>query len=174
MNEILNLIDDELFQQNIDSEITSDKIEWKDNFGAENEIIINFCDRYLDNLAWWKFNSAGKDLVMFTQDNFLVSWQPPLNNMGISLGCKYLKFHKSKLVVAYQDKHYQRLYSLNTKDLKATELYLCRKLHVTLIDNILFIKDDEKNVYLSVNLDSDLNVKTFHDEAFFKLNGIEI
>ena len=34
-NNILDKIDDELFHLNFDSEIKSDKIFWKDSFGAE-------------------------------------------------------------------------------------------------------------------------------------------
>ncbi|UOE37014.1 hypothetical protein [Chryseobacterium oryzae] len=173
IQEILNQIEEELFSLNIDVEIKSNTIEWKDNFGAENYIDINYCAKYLENLAWWKFNDSGKDLVMFTKNNFIISWDPtPLNNMGQSFGCIYLKFCREILVIAYQDKSTQRVFSINTNNLDIRQLYCCNKIGVAIWRDSLFIKDYDRNECFSVNLHMPLIEKTFHKEESLKSNQI--
>lgn len=44
-NEILEIIQDELFFINIDSEIKSNKLVWNDNLGAENFVKAEYCDK---------------------------------------------------------------------------------------------------------------------------------
>jgi hypothetical protein len=39
--DILEIIEEELFQDNVDTEIKGDFIHWKDNLEAENEILIS-------------------------------------------------------------------------------------------------------------------------------------
>lgn len=173
LNEILDKIDDELFELNIDAEIKSDKIIWKDNFGAENYINLNASDKYGENLAWWKFNEAGKDIVMFTKEDFVVTWKPsPLNNMGMSSECIYLKFCREILVVAYQDKHRQRVFSINTTTLEVRQLYHCGKIGVAIWNDLLFVKDYDRNECFSVNLHIPLLEKVKTQEQSLKSNHI--
>jgi len=172
-NEILEIIQDELFFINIDSEIKSNKLVWNDNLGAENFVKAEYCDKSYNNcIAWWKFNEVGKDLVMFTKDAFIINWIPSLNSMGMSTSCIYLKFSGNILVVAYQDKNIQRVFSLNITNLEVKELYHCSKIGVIINNDYLYIKDYEKNECFSVNLHIPLLEKRIEHEQSLKSNQI--
>lgn len=170
--EIFNQIEEELFALNIDVEIKSNKIEWKDNFGAENYIELKYCDKFLNDIAWWKFNQVGKDLVMFTKSNYLVSWYPPLDNMNMSFGCIYLKFCREILVVAFSDKHGQKVFSININNMEFRQLYCCDKIGVAIWKDLLFIKDYNRNECFAVNLHIPLIEKSILKEETLKLNQI--
>lgn len=172
---MLDEIYEELFHLNYNSEIKKDKIYWKDSFGAENYIDINYTDEYNNNLAWWKFNEGGKDLVMFTRGNFVINWHPlPLNNMGMSSGCIYLKFSREILVVAYQDKHCQRVFSINTINLDYKQIYYCQKVGLSVHNDMLYIKDFNRNEYFFFNLHIPLIEKHFCQEQSLKVNQISL
>ena len=141
----------------------------------KNYVDIRYADEYNNNLAWWKFNDIGKDLVMFTKGNFVISWNPsPLNNMGMSSGCIYLKFSGQILVIAYQDKSCQRVFSINTVNLDVKQLYYCQKVGLSVHKDMLYIKDFDRDEYFFFNLHIPLIEKCFCHEQSLKVNQISI
>lgn len=61
--DLLNLVDEELFLDNIDTEIDDNRIFWMDNLGAENEVLVNQIATNGSQLAWWQKNEVGKELL---------------------------------------------------------------------------------------------------------------
>lgn len=109
---------------------------------------------------------------MFIKDTFIINWIPSLNSMGMSTSCIYLKFSGNILVVAYQDKSTQRVFSLNITNLEVKELYHCCKIGVVINNDYLYIKDYQKNELFSVNLHIPLLEKRIENEQSLKSNQI--
>lgn len=121
---ILDLIEEELFQGNIDTEIKNGAIYWKDNLGAENEIHTNQTAINGTVMAWWQKNEVGKDLVRIKiKDDLIINWRPPINTMGTeSSGCDYINFYHQFLIIKYKDKHRGRIFIIDTNCIQVEEI----------------------------------------------------
>lgn len=122
--DIIHIIEEELFQDNIDTELKDDCIFWKDNFGAENEVQFKQIAVNGHLIAWWQKNEVGKELVRIkVRDGIIINWRPPINTMGLaSLGCDYIKFYFHFLVVKYKYKHRYRIFIIDTKYIQVEEI----------------------------------------------------
>lgn len=122
--EILDIIEEELFQDNIDTELKDDCIYWKDNFGAENEIQLKQTAINGNLIAWWQQNEVGKELVRIRIENgVIINWRPPINTMGLgSGGCTIIKFYHHLLVIKYRDKHRHRIFIIDTNTILVEEI----------------------------------------------------
>lgn len=157
-NKILELIDEELFQDNIDTEIKGDVIYWKDNFGAENEIHSYQTAMQDEMIAWWQSNEVGKELLRIKiQTGIIINWRPPINTMGLgSMGCDFLKFYEHYLIVKYTDKHRQRVFIINVKTLNIQEIKSeGYTKDLELIGNKLYLKDPVGGQLLMLTILSD-------------------
>ena len=123
--DILDLIEEELFQDNIDTEIENDRIFWTDNFGAENEVLRSQTARNGAIIAWWQMNGVGKETVKIKISNQVtLNWRPSINTMGLSsLGCSFIEIHKNFLILKYKDKHAERIFVFDYKKMKETEIH---------------------------------------------------
>ena len=154
--DILDIIEEELFQDNIDTELKDDLICWKDNFGAENEININQIAVNGDIIAWWQNNEVGKELVRIkVKDGIIINWRPPINTMGLgSSGCDFIKFYHQFLIVKYQDKHRKRIFIIDTNCIQVEEIgtdgYTKK---VKMKGNRLFIRDMGYDVEIKIQKD---------------------
>ncbi|MGH1338668.1 MAG: hypothetical protein ACRBFS_21320 [Aureispira sp.] len=121
---ILEEIDEELFQDNIDTEIKKDSLYWIDNFKASNKIYKSQTAVNGNRIAWWQINEVGKDIVKIKLSNDLtICWRPDLNTMGQeSQGCNFIEFCQEVLVVKYQDKHRERVFLFNIDHLESKEI----------------------------------------------------
>lgn len=141
--EILTLIDDELFLDNIKTELSDQKIIWKDHSGTENSILPH--QTAINNegvFAWWQCNEAGKEHVHIRlKERNVITWKPPVDTLIKPIfrdGLLY--FHKNYLIIKYKDRHYQRLFIFNIKTLKDEEIILnALTIQVKIIDNDLFL-----------------------------------
>ena len=122
--DILDIIDEELFQDNIDTEFKDDCISWKDNSGAENEIQFKQTARNGNLIAWWQQNEVGEELVRIKRENgIIINWRPPINTMGLSSGgCNIIKFYHQLLVIKYRDKHRHRIFIIDTNTILVEEI----------------------------------------------------
>jgi len=122
--DLLDLIAEELFLDNIDTEKRGDTLYWKDNMGAENLIEASQTASSGNLLAWWQQNEVGKDMVKLRlAAGVFIHWRPPLKTMGMSYGgCSLLRFYQNRLVVAYRDKHKDRVFTLHTETLAIEEV----------------------------------------------------
>ncbi len=122
--DLLNLVDEELFLDNIDTEIDDNRIFWMDNLGAENEVLVNQIATNGSQLAWWQKNEVGKELLRIKiKDGLIMNWRPPINTMGLaSAGCSFIEFKDHLLTVTYRDKHKDRTFNIDTQTLVIIEL----------------------------------------------------
>lgn len=144
---ILSIIEEELFQDNIDAELEANRIYWKDNFGAENEILIHQIAVNKNLIAWWQNNEVGKELVRIKiNDGVIINWRPPINTMGMpSMGCNFIEFYLKFLIIKYQDKHRERIFIIDTNNIQIEEIKTNGyKKKVKLIGNQLFIQEEPK------------------------------
>jgi hypothetical protein len=93
--------------------------------------------------------------------------------MGTSSGCIYLKFYKELLIVAYPDKHCDRVWSINPKNLAATEIYNGDIVGVCIFGSNLFVKDYQKKEIFCLNLENPTASKEFIQEGDVQLKHIE-
>lgn len=174
-NEALDIIDEELFQDNIDTDIVDGKIVWKDNFGAENEIESDQIAVNGDIIAWWQKNEVGKELVRIKiQEGFIINWRPPINTMGTnSMGCSFIEFYNEFLVLKYRDKHRERIFIINTKNIAAEEIKLkSYRKQMKLVDKELYIKEVEGGQIIKISIQSDEFTKEQIDENYLFSRGI--
>ena len=174
-NSILDLIDEELFQDNIDTEIRNDSLYWIDNFGAENKIINTMIANNGDLIAWWQMNASGKDLVRIKISNdLIINWRPKLNTAGThSTGCNFIEFFEHFLIVNYQDKHRERTFVFDSKKLVDKEIRSngYRK-KLKLVENNLFIKNDSTTEILKLKIGTDHTISELVTEDFLKSKQI--
>lgn len=141
---ILNIIEEELFQDNIDTKLEANLIYWKDNFGAENEVRIDQIAINKNRIAWWQNNEVGKELVRIKiNDDTIINWRPPINTMGLSsMGCDFIEFYLEFLIIKYQDKHRERVFIIDTNNILTEEIQTSgyRK-KIKLVDNKLFLQE---------------------------------
>lgn len=140
---ILDIIEEELFQDNIDTDIKDNTIVWKDNFNAENEVHLHETAKHNGIVAWWQRNEVGKELVRIKlSDALIINWRPPINTMGlISDGCSFIQFYQHYLIVKYRDKHGERAFVININKLTFEELAMKgRDYDFELIENQLIAK----------------------------------
>jgi hypothetical protein len=153
--DILHLIEEELFQDNIDTEIEDYRIYWTDNFGAENEVYRSQTAVSNNRIAWWQKNEVGKELVRIKMSkDTIINWRPPINTMGLSsLGSSFMKFYKDFLILKYQDKHRERVFVINTNPIQIEEIkgegY--RK-NIKLVDNLLYVKGEPHGQITETNI----------------------
>ena len=122
--EIVEIIQEELFQDNIDTELKDVCIFWKDNFGAENEVQFKQIAVNGDLIAWWQKNEVGKELVRIkVKDGIIMNWRPPINTIGLGFpGCDFIKFYHQFLVIKYRDNHHYRIFIIDTNLILVEEI----------------------------------------------------
>ncbi|BAP33109.1 laminin [Chryseobacterium sp. StRB126] len=153
--EILTLIDEELFTDNIKTEVSEQKIIWTDHSGMENSVSPHQIAINNDGvIAWWQCNKAGKEEVRIRlKEKKVMTWKPPINTLGQPLfrdGLLY--FYENYLIIKYKDTHYQRLFIFNIKTLKNEEIIInALTIQVKMIGNELFLGG------------------LYHDEEFIKI-----
>jgi hypothetical protein len=176
-NTVLDEISEELFQDNINTEINNDTISWIDNFGAKNEIYLHMTATDHDMIAWWQCNEVGKELVRIKMKNeIIINWRPPINTMGLgSFGCKFIKFISSILVIVYNDKHTNRIFTINTTTLNIQEIdFYGQCIKIGLVDNLLFISNASTEGLLKVTLSKDdIKSEQVHSE-YLNENNIHL
>ena len=149
---ILDIIEEELFQDNIDTQLKDNCIYWKDNFGAENEIHANQIAANGRLIAWWQKNEVGKELVRIkVSDNIIVNWRPPINTMGLgSSGCDVIKFYHQFLVIKYKDKHRYRIFIIDTSTMQIEEIDADKSTKTLKLNgNKLIVKDMEYDITIT-------------------------
>lgn len=121
---VIDIIEEELFQDNIDTELKDDCIFWKDNMGAENEVQFKQIAVNGNLIAWWQKNEVGKELVRIkVKDGIIINWRPPINTMGYGFpGCDFIKFYHHFLVIKYRDKHHYRIFIIDTNTILVEEI----------------------------------------------------
>ncbi|WP_294328889.1 hypothetical protein [uncultured Chryseobacterium sp.] len=142
--EILTLIDEELlFTDNIKTEVSEQKIVWRDHSGTENSVSPHQTAINNDGVfAWWQCNEAGKEEVRIRlKEKKVLTWKPPIRTLGQPIfrdGLLY--FYENHLIIKYKDSHYQRLFIFNIHTLKDEEILInALTIQVKIIDNELFL-----------------------------------
>ena len=151
----LDIIEEELFQDNIDSEIKENAIYWKDNHGAENVIRKSQTAVAGERIAWWQQNEVGKELVRIRlKKDLIVNWRPPINTMGLgSMGCDFLEFYEDFLVLRYRDKHRERVFIIHLENLEIEEINLKGyKKKMKRVEEKLYVKTELKGECLMISL----------------------
>ncbi|MFZ4930086.1 hypothetical protein [Chryseobacterium sp. Mn2064] len=171
--EILNLIDEELFMNNIKTEMTEEEIVWKDNFEAENSVSV---DKTAVNsrgiLAWWQYNEVGKEQVYIRiNERTLITWRPPINN---PYNNARLYFYEQYLIIKYKDKHRERLFIFNIQTLNCEEIILknlTTQIQITGNELLLrgFYSDEE---FIKITMYPDRIEKEIVDENYFQQRNI--
>ena len=120
---LLDIIDDELIDDGIDSEIINDyQIGWKDTFGAENFIYKSNITYNEKDIAWWQNSDVGKDLLRIKKPNgIILNWRPAGNHADYGFKCNYIQWFDDVLIVMYRNKHTD--YIFRFKDLEVKKLY---------------------------------------------------
>ncbi len=168
-NKVLEIIEEELFQDNIDTELKENSIFWKDNFGTENEINNDQIAVNGNVIAWWQKNEVGKELVRIkVQDDIIINWRPPINTMGLNFGgCGFIEFYLEFLILKYRDKHRERIFIINTKNLKIVEINTEGGTKgMILIKNNLYIKELPSGQITKISIHSDKLINVIIDENY--------
>jgi hypothetical protein len=158
INKTLLEIEDELFLDNINTEIKEDEISWMDNFDAVNSISSSMTATSEKKTAWWQCNEVGKDLVRIKLENgIIINWRPPINTMGMSsLGCGFINFFSQFLIVAYSDKHTNRIFAINTQDFNVEEInFYVQYNRIKEVDNEIFVSNYSSDAILKITISED-------------------
>ena len=175
--EILTLIDEELFTDNIKTELSEQKIIWTDHSGAENSVSPHQTAINNDGvIAWWQCNKAGKEEVRIRlKEKKILTWKLPVNTLGQPIfrdGLLY--FYENHLIIKYKDNHYQRLFMFNIKTLRDEEILInALTIQIKIIGNELFlggIYPDEECI--KVTMYPDHFEKENIDEAYLQERNI--
>lgn len=174
-DDILNKIDEELFQDNISTEINEETITWIDNFGAENKVYKWMTTSNENLFAWWQCNEVGKEVVRIKlENNVIINWRPPINTMGTeSLGCSFIKFFLNYLIVIYADKHTNRIFTINTKNIIVEEVnFYGYYKKIKLVDNELFVTKSSSDEILKLTIFPNRVNNEIVDAAYLKIKKI--
>lgn len=151
-------IEDELFLDNINTEIKEDEIIWIDNFGTENSVSSYMTATSENRIAWWQCNDVGKDLVRIKlESGIIVNWRPIINTMGMSsLGCSFINFFSEFLIVMYMDKHTDRIFAINTANLNVEEInFYGRYERIKKVENEIFVSKSPLEDILKMTISED-------------------
>lgn len=159
-SEILNMIDDELLMEDIQTELNEQKIIWRDDFGAENS--INIHQTAINNngaVAWWQCNESGKEQVCIKlKEKNIITWKPPITSLEQTFfrdGLLY--FYENYLIIKYKDKHYQRVFIFNIKTFETEEIIInALTIQVKIESNELFLAglySDEEFIKVTMHPD---------------------
>lgn len=151
-------IEDELFLDNINTEIKEDEITWIDNFGAENSIFSYMTATDEKRIAWWQCNEAGKDLVRIKlESGITINWRPPINTMGLSSqGCGFINFFSQFLIVMYTDKHTNRIFAINTTNFNVEEInFYGNYRRIKQVENEIFVTNSSTDDILKMTISED-------------------
>ncbi|MEJ5104528.1 hypothetical protein [Chryseobacterium sp. MYb328] len=175
--EILTLIDEELFTDNIKTELSEHKIVWTDPSGTENSVSPH--QTAINNegiIAWWQCNEAGKEKVHIRlREKKVITWKPPINTLGQpTFRDGILYFHENYLIIKYKDTHYQRLFIFNIRTLKNEEILInALTIQVKIIGNELFLgglyQDEE---FIKITMYPDHLEKENINEAYLQQRKI--
>lgn len=176
--EILTLIDEELlFTDNIKTEVSEQKIVWRDHSGTENSVSPHQTAINNDGVfAWWQCNEAGKEEVRIRlKEKKVLTWKPPIRTLGQPIfrdGLLY--FYENHLIIKYKDSHYQRLFIFNIHTLKDEEIFInALTIQVKIIDNELFLggmyPDEE---FIKITMYPDHFEKETIDEVYLQQRNI--
>ncbi len=141
--EILTLIDEELFTDNIKTELSEQKIVWTDHSGTEHSVSPH--QTAINNngiIAWWQCNEAGKEEVHIRlKEEKVITWKPPIHTLQQpTFRDELLYFFENHLIIKYKDTYYQRLFIFNIKTLKDEEILInALTIQVKLVGNELFL-----------------------------------
>lgn len=175
--EILTLIDEELFTNNIKTELCEQKIIWTDPSGTENSVSPH--QTAINNngvIAWWQCNEAGKEEVHIRiKEKKILTWKPPVTTLKSPIFRDgLLHFYENFLIIKYKDAHYQRIFIFNIKTLKGEEILVdALTIQVKIIGNELFLgglyHDEE---FIRITMYSDHFEKENIDEAYLQQRNI--
>lgn len=175
--EILTLIDEELFIDNIKTELSEQKIIWTDHSGTENSVSPHQTAINSNGvIAWWQCNEAGKEEVRIRlKEKKILAWQPPINTLvQPTFRDGLLYFYENHLIIKYKDTHYQRLFIFNINTLKDEEILInALTIQVKIIGNELFLgglyQDEE---FLKITMYPDRFEKKNIDKAYLHQRNI--
>ena len=110
----------------VDGELKENKIIWNDIYGTENCVYDSDVAQQDEIYAWYETNDSGIDKVKIKlKNNIIAEWRPPINSMGFSYGsCKFFKIYDFFLIVAYSDKHTDKLNYINLNNFEVKEIKL--------------------------------------------------
>ncbi|AZB23163.1 MULTISPECIES: hypothetical protein [Chryseobacterium] len=175
--EILTLIDEELFTDNIRTEVSEQKIVWMDPSGIENSVSPHQTAINSNGvIAWWQCNEAGKEEVRIRlREKKVITWKPPITTLerpAFRDGLLY--FYEDHLIIKYKDTHYQRLFIFNITTLKDEEILInALTIQVKIIENELFLggfyHDEE---FVKITMYPDHFEKENIDEAYLHQRNI--
>lgn len=160
---ILDVIEDILIKENIDSQRKSHSLHWLDNMGAENEILSYETATDGNKIAWWQRNENGNEIVKIKLENDLVvSWYPPINTMGThSNGCSFIQFYQQFLIVKYRDKHRERAFIINSDNLQVEEIMLEGRVYeFKLHSNQLMAKEKNSGEQFNITFDANQYIQS--------------
>lgn len=158
IDEVLDKIEDELFLDNINTEMKEHEITWIDNFGAENSVFSYMTAMDEKRIAWWQCNEAGKDLVRIKlESGITINWRPPINTMGLSSqGCGFINFFSHFLIVMYSDKHTNRIFAINTTNLNVEEInFYGNYRRIKQVENEIFVTNSSTDDILKMTISED-------------------
>ncbi|MDN3691584.1 hypothetical protein QWZ06_04620 [Chryseobacterium tructae] len=175
--EILTLIDEELFTDNIKTELSEHRIVWTDHSGTENSVSPHQTTINSDGIiAWWQWNQAGKEEVHIRlKEKKIITWRPPITTLEQPIfrdGLLY--FYENYLIIKYKDTHYQRLFIFNIKTLKGEEILInALTIQVKIVGNELFLgglyPDEE---CIKITMYPDLLEKESIDDTYLQQRSI--
>ncbi|WP_160136326.1 hypothetical protein [Chryseobacterium sp. c4a] len=175
--EILTLIDEELTTDDVQTEMSPQKIVWTDHSGTENSVSPH--QTAINGhgvIAWWQCNKAGKEEVRVRlQEKKVITWNPTITTLGQPIfrdGLLY--FYENYLIIKYKDNHYQRLFIFNIQTLKDEEILInALTIQVKIIENELFLggfyHDEE---FIKITMYPDCLEKENIDEAYLQQRNI--
>lgn len=172
--EIFLFVQDELYAQNVDTEIKEDEIVWTDHYGAENSVSA-WQTAVSDNgwVAWWILNDVGNDMVKIRlSKDIIVTWHPPLNTIAHPTFGVQLQFFENFLIVRYHDKHRERILIFNIHTLNKTEIFVIPSKFKS-YGNELIVGNSFNNQLLKVTTYPDRMEKEEVDEEYMKIRNIK-
>lgn len=172
--EIFLLVQEELYAQNVDTEIKEDEIVWTDHYGAENSVSA-WQTAVSDNgwAAWWILNDVGNDMVkIWLCKDTVITWHPPLNTIGHPAFGVRLQFFENFLIVRYHDKHRERFFIFNIHTLNKTEIFFMPSKFKS-YGNELIVGKSFNNQLLKITTYPDRMEKEEVDEEYMKIRNIK-
>lgn len=167
--EIFLLVQEELYAQNVDTEITEDEIVWTDHYGAENSVSEwQTAVSEIGWVAWWLRNDVGNDMVkIWKSRDIVITWHPPLNTMGQSSLGGRLQFFENFLIIRYYDKHGERIFIFNIPTLNKTEIFMIPSKFKS-YGHTLFIGNSFNSQVLKITNDTSHMEKEEVDEEYME------
>src|SRR6218665_895917 len=101
---LLDKIDDLLFLEGLDTELTEHSIKWKDSFGAECSIISYHVASNGETIAWFQDNEAGKCFIrILCKNKATFNWKLSSNHSDYGFSCNFIRWFDNKLIIIYKE-----------------------------------------------------------------------